>query len=69
MTLTLQELKASRSFITQAHILVSAVRALFFGAGESDTAARMNDIATRLDNERDFIERLIATAPDGTRLS
>ncbi|MGO9460674.1 MAG: hypothetical protein ACLPWS_04085 [Rhodomicrobium sp.] len=46
-------------------MLVSAVRALFFGAGEAETAARMNDIATRLDDERDFVERLIAKAPNG----
>jgi hypothetical protein len=60
MKLTLQELKASRSFLNQAHILVSAVRALFFGAGQGETAARLNEIAGRLNDEREHVERLIA---------
>ncbi len=66
MPLSLQELKASRSFIFQAHMLVSAVRTLFFGAGDGETAARMNGITTRLDDEREHVERLIAkAAPNG----
>ncbi len=62
MNLTLRELKASRTFLNQAHLLVAAVRSLFFGAGNGDTAARMNDIATRLDGEIELVERLIAKA-------
>ncbi len=34
MKLTLRELKASKTFLSQAHILVAAVRALFFGASD-----------------------------------
>ena len=44
MNLTLRELKASKTFLSQAHILVAAVRALFFGAGDGITAARLNDL-------------------------
>ncbi len=69
MNLSTQELKASRSFLRQAHILVGAVRALFFGAGEGETAARLNDIATRLEGETEIVERLLATAPNGGNLS
>ena len=62
MNLTLRELKASRTFLNQAHLLAAAVRSLFFGAGDGDTAARMNDIVTRLDGEIELVERLIAKA-------
>jgi hypothetical protein len=66
MNLTLRELKASRTFLNQAHLLVAAVRSLFFGAGNGDTAARLNEIATRLDAEIEHVERLIAkAAPNG----
>ena len=60
MNLTLRELKASRTFLNQAHLLVVAVRALFFGASDGITAARLNEIATRLDGEIELVERLIA---------
>ncbi|MGO9484092.1 MAG: hypothetical protein ACLPX9_05865 [Rhodomicrobium sp.] len=62
MNLTLRELKASKTFLSQAHILVAAVRALFFGASDGMTAARLNEIATRLDREIELVERLIAKA-------
>ncbi len=62
MNLTLPELKASKTFLSQAHILVAAVRSQFFGAGDGETAARLNEIATRLDGEIDLVERLIAKA-------
>ena len=62
MNLTLRELKASKTFLSQAHILVAAVRSQFFGAGDGDTAARLNEIATRLDAEIERVERLIANA-------
>ncbi len=63
MKLTLRELKASKTFLSQAHILVAAVRSLFFGASDGITAARLNEIATRLDSEIELVERLIANAP------
>lgn len=66
MPLTLQELKASRSFLNQAHMLVSAVCHVFFRAREADAAARLNEISSRLDCERDFIEKkLMAATPGG----
>ena len=60
MNLTLRELKASKTFLSQAHILVAAVRSLFFGANDGITAARLNEIVTRLDREIELVERLIA---------
>jgi hypothetical protein len=62
MQIPLRELNASRTFLVQAHILVCAVRHVFFGAGDTDTAARLHDIATRLDDEQGHVERLIAKA-------
>jgi hypothetical protein len=38
------------------------VRSQFFGAGDGDTAARLNEIATRLDGEIELAQRLIAKA-------
>ena len=68
MSLSLPELEASRTFLAQAHILVSAVRTLFFGAGDQDTAARLSEIASRLDAEHRQLERLKAkqTPDSGT---
>lgn len=60
MLLTIRELKASQTFLSQAHILVSAVRALFFGAGETERAAKLNAISVLIDDERECVERLIA---------
>ena len=62
MNLTLRELKASKTFLSQAHILVAAVREIFFGASDGGAAARLNEIATRLDREIELVERLIAKA-------
>ncbi|MGA7326672.1 MAG: hypothetical protein WBX25_19825, partial [Rhodomicrobium sp.] len=42
------------SFLSQAHILVSAVSGLFFGAGDPDASARLNDISNRIADERDL---------------
>jgi hypothetical protein len=65
MPITLQDLKTSRSFLSQAHMLVSAVCHVFYGARETDAAARLNEIASRLNAELDFVERLIMAKPGG----
>jgi hypothetical protein len=63
--ITLQDLRTSRSFLSQAHMLVSAVCHVFYGARETDAAARLNEIASRLNAELDFVERLIMAKPGG----
>jgi hypothetical protein len=68
-SLTLQDLKTSRSFLSQAHMLVSAVCHVFFGAREPDAAARLNEISSRINYEIDFIEKLMAAKPAGEPLS
>ena len=66
MRLSLDQLKAARTFLRHAQTMISAVSSLFFDTREADAAARMNDIATRIDGERDYFERLIAKAsPNG----
>ncbi len=59
MQLSPQMLKSALSFLSQAHILVSAVGGLFWGAGNPDASARLNDISNRIADERDLIERLV----------
>ncbi len=41
-------------------MLVAGVNSLFFNAGDGDTAARLNEITTRLTDEIELVERLIA---------
>jgi hypothetical protein len=65
MQLTLQELKVAASFLRQAKTLCESVRDLFFGARDVDASARMTEIATRLEDEREYAERLIGKAPNG----
>jgi hypothetical protein len=65
MLLTVQELKVAASFLRQAKTLCESVRDLFFGTREADASARLDEIATRLDDEREFVERLIAKEPNG----
>ncbi|MGA7329680.1 MAG: hypothetical protein WBX25_35670 [Rhodomicrobium sp.] len=59
MNLSPQLLKASLSFLSQAHILISAVGGLFWGAGDPDASAPLNDISNRIADERDLIERQV----------
>jgi hypothetical protein len=59
MELTLRELKTARGFLRQAHMLIAQVSSLFFNAGDSGTSARLNDIATRLADEIESVERRI----------
>ena len=61
MNLTLRELKTVRSFLGKAQALIVHVSFLVFNAGNSMTAARLNDITARLTDEIEGIERLIET--------
>ena len=60
MNLTPRELKAVRSFLSRAQALIVHVSFLVFNAGDSKTAARLNDITARLTDEIEDIEKLIA---------
>ncbi|MGA7328891.1 MAG: hypothetical protein WBX25_31500 [Rhodomicrobium sp.] len=51
-------LKSAMSFLSQVHILVSAVGGLFRGAGDPDASARLNDISNRIAHERDAERQL-----------
>ena len=61
MQLTLRELKTLRSFVSRAQALIVHVSFLVFNAGDSKTAARLNDITARLTDEIESIEKLIET--------
>ena len=61
MELTLRELNTIRRFLTKAQALIVHVSFLVFNAGDSKTAARLNDITARLTDEIEGIERLIET--------
>ena len=65
MQLTLPELNAARSFLVQARMLVQGVSSLFFNVSDTATAARLNDIVTRLADETAHVERLISNASSG----
>ena len=59
MKLTLRELKSTRNLLRRAHMLIEHVRSLVFNAGDSETSARLNDIAIRLTDEIEGVERRI----------
>jgi len=59
MPLSPQVLKSALTFLSQAHILISAVGGLFWGAGDPDASARLNDISNRIADERDLVQRQI----------
>ena len=61
MNLTLRELKVVRSYLRRGQMLIVHVSFLVFNAGDSKTAARLNDITARLTDEIEGIERLIET--------
>ena len=61
MELTLRDLKTIRRFLSKAQALIVHVSFLVFNAGDSKTAARLNDITARLTDEIEGIERLIET--------
>jgi hypothetical protein len=61
------ELTKAHDFLFEAHILVTDVRSLFFNRGDFAMAARLKDIQTRLADEVQAIERLIAGSKPGLR--
>ena len=61
MNLTLRELKVVHSYLRRGQMLIVHVSFLVFNAGNSETAARLNDITARLTDEIEGIERLIET--------
>jgi hypothetical protein len=58
MPLTVPELRTAASFLRQARVLVESVKDFFRGT-DADAAARLSDIAQRLNDEREFIERIL----------
>ncbi len=61
MELTLRELKTVRRLLNRAQAPIVHVSFSVFNAGDSKTAARLNDITARLTDEIEGIERLIET--------
>ena len=61
MNISIRELKTARNFLRKAQALIVHVSFLVFNAGDSKTAARLNDITARLTDEIEGIERLIET--------
>ena len=61
MELTRSELKTVCRLLGKAQALIVHVSFLFFNAGDSKTAAQLNDITARITDEIDVIERLIET--------
>jgi hypothetical protein len=59
MPISLQDLKTAAGVLRRAKLLCETVRDIFLGQ-EADAAARLGDISQRLDDEREFVERLIA---------
>ena len=57
MVSTLRELKTIRKFLSKAQALIVHIGFLVFNAGNSKTAARLNDITARLTDEIEGIER------------
>jgi hypothetical protein len=65
MPISLQDLKTAAGVLRRAKALCETVRDLFRG-NNTDAAARMGDICQRIDDEHEYIGRLIVKAsPDG----
>ncbi len=62
--LTKSQLSTAVLLLRQACASVEWVRLLFFGAGEHEHAARLNDISARLTDEAKLVEDMIPQAPD-----
>jgi hypothetical protein len=65
MPLTILELRTAASLLRQARVLVESVKDFFRGY-DADATARLGDIATRLNDEREYVEPLIGKAPNGS---
>jgi hypothetical protein len=61
MELTLRDFETIRRLLSKAQALIVHVSFLLFNAGDSKTAARLNDITARLTDEIEGIEKLIET--------
>jgi hypothetical protein len=65
MPISLQDLKTAAGVLRRARALCETVRALFRG-NDTDAAARLRDIVQRIDDEAEYIGRLIVKAsPNG----
>ena len=64
MILTPQELRVAASFLRQAKTLCESVRDLFLGH-DADASARLAEITKRLDDERGYVEHIIADVQNG----
>jgi hypothetical protein len=65
MPISLKDLKQAASVLRRANALCETVRDLFLGT-DTDAAARLGDICQRIDDEHDYIGRLIVKAsPNG----
>jgi hypothetical protein len=60
-----EELRGAASLLRQARELVESVRSLF-RRQDADCAARLGDIMARLNDEREYVERLIGSDPNGS---
>jgi hypothetical protein len=65
MPLTIGELRAAASFLNQARVLVEGVKDMFMGR-DTDAAALLGEIVTRLNDEKEYVDRLITKAPNGS---
>ena len=65
MKLKLPELRLAVKHLRNSSQFASAVSSMYFDAGDGIAAARLNELASRLDAEREIIERRIAKAPGG----
>ena len=61
MELTRRELKTVGSYLRRAQALIVHVSFLVFNAGDSKSAARLNDITARLTDEIEDIEKLLGS--------
>jgi hypothetical protein len=65
MPISLQDLKQAAGVLRRAKSLCETVRDLFLGH-DTDAAARVGDICQRIDDEHEYIGRLIVKAsPSG----
>jgi hypothetical protein len=62
--LTKSQLSTCVHFIRQASASLEWCRMMFFAAGDSATAARLNEVVNRLTDEAKAIDVMIPSAPD-----
>jgi hypothetical protein len=66
MPLSISEMRTAASFLSIARTFVDNVRDYFLGH-DVDCVARLSEISRRLDDEGDYVARLIAKAsPNGS---